>query len=266
MKNSAKPAEASTSRNARDPLGLKPLVLFFFFFVILLGGGTLLQVLHQKKEIRDTKSPVPTHPAASRPAKPRAEAEDPLSLYQRERQNRIRAEFEGIDKEAPSSRSAPARFQNQDLAAIARDQYGTLNREFLAKLKDLNPHIRDWNALPPSVDLVLPPQATIFSKAHGPVNIWSVRLTSLGSSGLARQAAERLEKAGAQNVLVVPAGDTPAGKPRFHLCMGVFESESETADTVTGMRNTGFPHARPIRIREPNLARLIHPFRDAALP
>jgi type II secretory pathway predicted ATPase ExeA len=247
---------------------------FFLLVAALLGGGSLVQVLLHKKEIREAKTMMDrqrlgaAEPAGRETPVPGPEEkrlpQDSLSRFFQERKDRIQAEWETIG--APSdSPDAPARtFQDRDLAGIALDHCGTVNREILGEFMRLNPRIRNWNVLDRTVELTLPETGDSACGRAAPVDVFSIFLASYDSRGEAIRAAETLSRAGVQNLFLTTAdGEGSRTLRRVHLCAGVFASEASALKSIEPMRGAGFPEARPVRIREPSLGKILHPFRPA---
>ena len=265
-------SNSSEKRNCRRPVTgepqrrrqsrVAPFVVFFFLFLLLLGGGSLVQVLRWHKEVREARRPAPL--PEERPARPLVpalpDADTLYERYRREQEARVQDEFEHIEEQATPGPTVQAQVGNRDLVRLALDYYGTLDRGLLEMLEGLNPDIEDWNALDRARVVVLPAPAPFTSEPTGPVDIVSVELTTLGSRSTAVLAAERLDQSGGQNIFVIPDRDRQTGQRRFRLCMGIFTSEHEASGAAVRMKNAGFPLAKPVDIREPSLARIIHPY------
>jgi type II secretory pathway predicted ATPase ExeA len=245
-------------------------LVFFLLVAALLGGVSLVQVLVHEKENREANALMnrqklgATEPAGRETPIPGPEEkrlpQDSLSRFFQERKDRIQAEWEIIG--APSDPpDAPGRtFQDRDLAGIALDHCGTLNREILEEFMRLNPGIRNWNALDRTVELILPETGG----PAAPVDVFSIFLASYESRGEATQAAETLSRAGVQNLfLTTVEGEGSKTLRQVHLCAGVFPSETAASASTEPMRGAGFPEARPVRILEPSLGKILHPFRPA---
>ncbi len=250
---------------------------WFLFVTALLGGGTLWQVLDQKKEVSEAKTrlreqrlgaPAPDRGAVGSPPAParhgREEegfSEDPLDRYMKEQKDRIRAQLEEMEIQ-PQSAGEPAQtFQDRDLASIIMDHFGKLDREILEAFMRKNPHVNNWNALGRTSKLTLPDLEDIsaLSQKRG-VDIHTIRVGSYDSRGAAHLAAKKLNRAGFQNLFVtVEIHDAGKGR-RYDLCTGVFVSEPNAAENIPWMKQSGFPEARPTRIREESLGRVLHLF------
>jgi hypothetical protein len=147
------------------------------------------------------------------------------------------------------------------------DHYGKLDRNLLEAFMRRNPQVSNWNALDRTVKLTLPELDGVPIDSRQPrVDIHSILVGSFPSRGTASLEAERLNRAGFQNLFVTAETEKPAKGRHYDLCAGVFVSEPAAAATVPWMRQSGFPEARTVRIREASLGQVLHPFRPPPLP
>ncbi len=271
------------SRDGKSPARASPVgdagrfLLFFLLVTALLGGGSLFQVVQRNREIREAKKQQTEQllgspeeqvnrkaPFPARPTGPDLTpgTQDPLSRYMEQKKRRIQEEIETFGK-APASPGAHqgVSFQDRDLAGIALDRYRRLDRDLLKEFARLNPHIRNWNALDRTVNLSLPESAARSSGDRATVDIDSLFLASYETRKQASAVVEKLHKAGLQNLFVRTEGGAPGTRLQFDLCAGVFGSREAAAEYLRMAKKMGFTDARPIRIREPFLARVLQPFR-----
>ena len=257
---------------------LSRFLAWFLLVVVLLGGGTLFQVVRHERQTREVKRRIDEHrlgvpgpqelPRVS-PAGPGLSGRDgvdavadPMAGYLQDRKRAIR---EGLADPYPHTLEPVVStevFQDRDISGIALDCCNGLDQDLMEAFMRLNPHVKDWNALRRTVELVLPdPRTRSVGGGRGGVDVHSVCLDMYDSRPGAFRAAEGLTRAGLQNVFVTPAPEGAEGGMRYRLCTGVFLTQEAASEVVPWMKRSGFPGARPSRIREASLARVLHPYR-----
>ena len=159
----------------------------------------------------------------------------------------------------PDTMAAPppagAVFEDQDLAAIASERYGRLDIELLAAIRQANPRIEDWNRIPSTVALELPPAAGRGDE----VDFYTVQMISYRSgSDAARTMADRLGHEGIQNVFVVDGPPNEAGHRWTSICTGVFVSAVEARPWLERVRGMGFADAFVLRLQNKPLGDILY--------
>jgi len=144
-------------------------------------------------------------------------------------------------------------FRGKDLAGIALEHYGRLDREILRMLREKNPEIRDWNSLDPTVRLVLPevPEVT-----NGGVDFYTIQVGAFRADEGPFKRASELAGRGVQNLFIIEEGDGDLTL----VCVGVYLSGRQASGDIPVMKEWGFDDAIPTRIRERQLEDILRPY------
>ncbi len=146
--------------------------------------------------------------------------------------------------------------QGKDVAGIALEYYGGLNRSLLRLFREANPLIQDWNRLEPSLEMVLPEAAT---QVESNVDFYSIQILSRRSEKIIYEIADELAGKQYQNIFIIKDPPNKSGQRWVRLCVGIFEAKQEAPALKKRMLELGFHDAFFIKLINKPLGSILYP-------